>query len=87
MPSRSCNVCKTWLPVSSHVRESMVQQHNANTEGIALAACEVSHNIQGTAAYIQGAALCSTTLREDVAAKLHNAFSLIEIRDCEFTYH
>ena len=22
MPSRSCNVCKTWLPVSSHVRQS-----------------------------------------------------------------
>ena len=53
MPSRSCNVCKTWLPVYTFVK---VQQHNADTEEIALAACEVSHHIQSSAAHLQSTA-------------------------------
>ena len=63
-----------------------VQQHNANAEEIALTACEVSHNIQSSAAYIQGTARCGTTLLEDAAAKLHSV-SLTEIRDRKFTDH
>ena len=78
MPSRSCNLCKTWLPVSSRFRQ--IQQHNTDAEEIALAAGEVSHNIQGSAAYIRGTEPCGTKLLEDAAAKSH-AFSLIEIRD------
>ena len=30
MPSKSCNVCKTWLPVSSHVHE--IIERNAGPE-------------------------------------------------------
>ena len=61
-------------------------QHNANAEEIALATCEVSHNIQSSAAYIQGTARCGTTLLEDSATKLHSV-SLTEIRDRKFTDH
>ena len=63
-----------------------VQQHNADAEEIALAACEVSHNIQSSAVYLQGTARYGTELLEDSAAKLH-AFSLTEIRDWKFTHH
>ena len=51
-----------------------------------LAACEVSHNIQGSAAYIRGTEPCGTKLLEDAAAKLHSV-SLTEIRDRQFTEH
>ena len=64
MPSKGCNVCKTWLPAFVKV-----QQHNADDEEIALAACEVSHNIQSSAAYLQGTARHGTKLLEDSAAK------------------
>ncbi len=42
-----------------------VQQHNADAEEIALAACEISHNIQSSAAYLQGTARHGTKLLED----------------------
>ena len=77
MPSKGY-VCKTWLPCRHAIVK--VQQHNADAEEIALAACEVSHNIQGSAAYLQGTARHGTKLLENSAAKLH-AFSLTEIRD------
>ena len=79
MPSKGCNVCKTWPLVK-------VQQHNADAEEIALAACEVSHNIQSSAAYLHGTARHGTKLLEDSVAKLH-AFTLAEIRDWKFTHH
>ena len=63
-----------------------VQQHNADAEEIALATCEVSHNIQSSAAYLQGTARHGTKLLEDSAAKLH-AFSLTKIRDWKVTHH
>ena len=63
-----------------------VQQHNADAEELALAACEASHNIQSSAAYLQGTARHDTKLLEDSAAKLH-AVSLTEIRDWKFTHH
>ena len=59
---------------------------DADAEEIALAACEVSHNIQSSAAYIQGTARHGTKLLENSAAKLH-AFSLTDIRDWKFTHH
>ena len=59
---------------------------DADAEEIALAACEVSHNIQSSAAYLQGIARHDTKLLEDSAAKLH-ALSLTEIRDWKFTHH
>ena len=42
-----------------------VQQHKADAEEIALAACEISHNIQSSAAYLQGTARHGTKLLED----------------------
>ena len=59
---------------------------DADAEEIALAACEVSHNIQSGAGYIQGTARHGTKLLENYAAKLH-AFSLTDIRDWKFTHH
>ena len=50
-----------------------------------MAACEVSHKIQSSAAYMQGTAQCGTKLLEYAAAKLHS-FTLIEIRDWTFTH-
>ena len=55
-----------------------VQQHNADAEEIALATREVSHNIQSSAAYLQGTVRHGTKLLADSAAKLH-AFSLTDI--------
>ena len=63
-----------------------VQQHNANTEEIALAACEVSHHIQSSAAHLQSTARFGSKLLEDSATKLHSV-SLTEIRDRKFTDH
>ena len=62
-------MCKTWLPVWSRVRQMKVQQHNADAEEIVLATCEVSHNIQSSAAYLQRTARYGTKLLEDSAAK------------------
>ena len=63
-----------------------VQQHNAATEEIALAACEVSHHIQSSAAHLQSTARFGSKLLEDSATKLHSV-SLTEIRDRKFTDH
>ena len=63
-----------------------VQQHNADTEEIALAACEVSHNIQSSAAYLQCTARFGTKLLEYSATKLHSV-SLTDILYRKFTDH
>ena len=47
-----------------------IQQHNADDYEIPLAACEVSHTIQSSAAYLQGTAPYGTKLLEDSAGKL-----------------
>ena len=62
------------------------QQNNADTEEIALAACEISHHIQSSAAHLQSTARFGSKLLEDSATKLHSV-SLTEIRDRKFTDH
>ena len=56
------------------------------TEEIALAASEVSHHIQSSAAHLQSTARFGSKLLEDSATKLHSV-SLTEIRDRKFTDH
>ena len=63
-----------------------VQQHNAHPEEIALAAYEVPHHIQSSAAYLQGTARFGIRILEDSATKLHSV-SLTEIGDRQFTDH
>ena len=52
----------------------------------ALAACEVSHHIQSSAAHLQSTARVDSKLLEDSATKLHSV-SLTEIQDRKFTDH
>ena len=71
---------------TKHYYKCQALLHNADTEEIALAACEVSHHIQSHAAHLQSTAWFGYKLLEDSATKLHSV-SLTEIRDRKFTDH
>ena len=75
----------TMLLLAARCRHALVkiQQHNADTEEIALAACEVSQHIQSSTAYLQGTARFGTKLLED-CYKVTRRLALVEQITCIF---